>query len=51
MAKNGQDARRTHKHCKACAKHAHATPPRAHTRLYDLWNFHTNPYQSSETTS
>jgi hypothetical protein len=35
-ARAGQHARPSHKHCKACAKHAHAPPPRARTRLHDL---------------
>ena len=32
----GQHARPSHKHCKACAKHAHATRPRGRTGLYDF---------------
>ena len=32
----GQHARSSHKHCKPCAKHAHAPPPRYCTRLHDL---------------
>ena len=35
-ARAGQHARPSHKHCKACANHAHAPPPRAHTRLHDF---------------
>ena len=31
----GQHARPSHKHCEACAKHAHAPPPRARTCLHD----------------
>ena len=34
LGRDGQHARRTCKHCKPCAKHAHAPPPRARTRLY-----------------
>jgi len=51
MAKNGQDARRTHKHCKACAKHAHALPPRARTCLHDfhLVEFSHHPVPPSRT--
>ena len=30
-------ARRSRKHCKACAKHAHAPPPRARTRLHGFY--------------
>ena len=36
MARAGKHARRSYKHCKACAKHAHAPPPRARARLYDF---------------
>ena len=53
IARAGQHARPSHKHCKPCAKHAHAPHTRARTRLYDfhLVEFsHHNPYQSSETT-
>ena len=32
-ARGGQHARPSHKHCKPCAKHAEAPPPRARTRL------------------
>ena len=35
-ARAGQHARPSHKHCKACAKHAHALPPRHCTRLQDF---------------
>ena len=35
-ARTGQHARPSHKHCKACAKHAHAPPPRARTGLHDF---------------
>ena len=35
-ARAGQHARLSHKHCKACAKHAHAPPPRAFTCLHDF---------------
>ena len=34
LGSDGQHARPSCKHCKACAKHAHAPPPRARTRLY-----------------
>ena len=34
MGRAGQHARSSRKHCKACAVHAHAPPPRARTRLY-----------------
>ena len=34
LGRTGQHARRSHKHCKPCAKHAHAPPPRARTRLH-----------------
>ena len=36
MARGGQHARPSHKHCKACAKHAHAPRPRVHTGLHDF---------------
>jgi hypothetical protein len=36
MARAGQHARPSHKHCKACAKHAHAPRPRVHTGLHDF---------------
>ena len=39
-ARAGQHARPSHKHCKPCAKHAHA--------ISILWNFHTNPYHPSK---
>ena len=32
----GQHANPTHKHCKACANHAHAPWPRARTSLHDF---------------
>ena len=35
-ARAGQHARRSHKHCKPCAKHAHAPWPRACTCLHDF---------------
>ena len=35
-ARGGQHARPSHKHCKACAKHAQAPPPRDRTRLRDF---------------
>jgi hypothetical protein len=35
-ARAGQHARLSHKHCKACAKHARAPPPRACTCLHDF---------------
>ena len=35
-ARGGQHARPSHKHCKACAKYAHAPPQRASTSLYDF---------------
>ena len=35
-ARGGQHARPSHKHCKPCAKHAHAPWPRARTRLHDF---------------
>jgi hypothetical protein len=35
-ARGGQHARSSHKHCKPCAKHAYAPPPRARTCLYDF---------------
>jgi hypothetical protein len=34
VARVGQHARPSHKHCKACAKHAHAPPSGARTRLH-----------------
>ena len=34
LGSDGQHARPSCKHCKACVKHAHAPPPRARTRLY-----------------
>ena len=34
LGRTGQHARRSRKHCKPCAKHAHDAPPRARTRLY-----------------
>ena len=34
LGRAGQHARPSHKHCKACAKHAHAPPLRARTRWY-----------------
>ena len=46
--------RPSHKHSKVCVKHAHAPPPRARAHICTvsmLWYFHTNPCQSSETTS
>ena len=36
MARAGQHARPSHKHCKPCAKHAHAPRPRARTHLHDF---------------
>ena len=36
MAGAGQHARPSHKHCKACAKHARAPRPRARPRLHDF---------------
>jgi len=35
-ARAGQHARLSHKHCKACAKHAHAPSPCAGARLHDF---------------
>jgi hypothetical protein len=35
-ARAGQHARPSHKHCKPCAKHAHAPPPRVRTCLRDF---------------
>jgi hypothetical protein len=35
-ARGEQHARPSHKHCKPCAKHARAPPPRACTRLRDF---------------
>jgi hypothetical protein len=35
-ARAGQHARPSHKHCKACANHAHAPRPRVHTGLHDF---------------
>ena len=54
MARARQHARPSHKHCKACAKqmrmhHGHVSIPVCTISI--LWNFHTNPYQFSETTS
>ena len=45
LGRTGQHARPSRKHCKPCAKHAHAPPPRARTRLY---KFHSvgNLHQS-----
>ena len=34
LGSDGQHAPRTHKHCRPCARHAHATPLRARTRLH-----------------
>ena len=34
LARTGQHARPSRKHCKACVIHAHAPPPRARTRLH-----------------
>jgi hypothetical protein len=54
MAMARQHARPSHKHCKACAKHAHAPPPRARTRLRDFHpvEFSHRPVPvSSQTTS
>ena len=34
LGRTGQHARPSRKHCKACAVHAHAPPPRARTRLH-----------------
>ena len=34
LRRDGQHARPSHKHCKPCAGHAHAPPPRARTRLH-----------------
>ena len=47
-ARAGQHARPSHKHCKPCAKHAHAQRPRARTRLHDfhLVEFSHQPVQS-----
>ena len=36
MARAGQHVRLSHKHCKPCAKHARAPPPRARTCLNDF---------------
>jgi len=36
MARAGQHAHPSHKHCKASAKHVHAPRPRACTRLHDF---------------
>ena len=36
MARAGQHARPSHKHCKACAKHVYAPWPRVHTGLHDF---------------
>ena len=50
-ARAGQHARPSHKHCKPCAKHAHAPPPRAGTRLHDFhlveFSHHPVPSQSN----
>ena len=35
-ARAGQHARPSHKHCKPCARHAHAPPPRDCTLLHDF---------------
>ena len=34
LGRTGQHARPSRKHCKPCADHAHAPPPRARTRLH-----------------
>ena len=34
LGRTGQHARRSRKHCKPCARHAHVSPPRARTRLH-----------------
>jgi hypothetical protein len=48
-ARAGQHARPTHKHCKPCAKHAHAPRPRVHTGLHDFhlveFSYHPVPSQ------
>ena len=36
IIRGGQHVRPSHKHCKPCAKHAHAPPPRARTCLRDF---------------
>ena len=49
----GQNTRPSQKHCKACAIHAHASPPHACAPLYNFRHvkFSNHPYQSSETTT
>jgi hypothetical protein len=42
MARTGQHARPSHKHCKACAKHAHAPRPRARTCLHGFIQANSN---------
>ena len=46
--RGGQHARPSHKHCKPCAKHAHAPLPRVHTGLHDfhLMEFSYQPVPS-----
>ena len=34
LGRTGQHARRSRKHCRPCAIHAHTPPPRARTRLH-----------------
>ena len=52
-ARAGQHARPSHKHCKPCAKHAHAPPPRGRSCLHDfhLVEFSYQPVPSQCTTS
>ena len=52
-ARGGQHARPSYKHCKACAKHAHAPRPRVHTGLHDfhLVELSYQPVLSQWTTS
>jgi hypothetical protein len=44
MARAGQHARPSHKHCKACAKHAHAPPPHTYALLWRRRNLKNKNY-------
>jgi hypothetical protein len=37
MERTGQNTRPSHKHCKPCAKHAHAPRSRVHTHWYTVF--------------
>ena len=54
LRRDGQHARPSHKHCKACVKHAHAPPPRARACLrgfHVVEHFKPTRTSPSETTS